>query len=478
MAEDTPNEQTPDLDVDAAEDAHEEEPQHPVQVETEDAGTLRKRVTVTVPRARIDEKFDEMFGELSESAQVPGFRIGRAPRRLIEKRFGSEISDDVRNGLIGEALGEAMDKADLGQTIGEPDLELDGIELPDRGDLEFSFEVEVAPEFDLPDLDGIRVEEPEAGATDEQVEEYLENIRQGRARYEETDEAAEEGDMVLADVTITGEGIEPVERAGEHLRVAPGQIEGVPVVELTDALKGKKAGDAADLTLTVPESHPNEDWQGKELKIDIAARNVQHRIVPELDDALAESMGSESVDEAREFIRERLEQRAQSQRERQMQEQIREYLLENTDLEVPPQAAARHTQSVFQRQAAQLMQQGVPRELIEERIAELQAAAGEQAQRELKLQFILNKVMEQLDVSVDEGELNSRIAGMAQMYNRRPERLRQELEQDGTLDQIRHTMAEEKALNALLDRAEFVEPEQTDESDESDESDEGDEDND
>ena len=109
-------------------------------VAVEDAGTLKKKVTVTVPRERIDAKFDELYGELGHSAQIPGFRIGHAPRRLVEKRFGREVGKDVRNGIIGESIGQALEQAEL-STLGEPDLDLEAIELPDDGDLAYSFEV-------------------------------------------------------------------------------------------------------------------------------------------------------------------------------------------------------------------------------------------------------------------------------------------------------------------------------------------------
>jgi len=128
-----------------------------IQINVEDAGTLRKKVTVTVPADRIAAKQSELFGELSRTAQVPGFRIGRAPRRLIEKRFGKEVVQDVRNAIIGESLGRAIEKSEL-NTLGEPDLDLDKIQLPEAGDMTYDFQVEVKPEFDLPELEGIEVE--------------------------------------------------------------------------------------------------------------------------------------------------------------------------------------------------------------------------------------------------------------------------------------------------------------------------------
>lgn len=423
-------------------------------VYTEDAGTLRKKVTVSVPRARIDAKFDEMFGELSESVQVPGFRIGHAPRRLIEKRYGKEVSEDVRNALIGEALRDATEQPDL-KTLGEPDIDLDRIELPDRGDMEFSFEVEVAPEFELPELTGIPITDQPARVTDEQLDEQLDQIRRSRASFRQTDEPAQRDDVVVCSATLTIEGAEPVQKPGLNLRVAPGQIEGLPLVDLPDALQGKKAGQTAELTVTVPEAHANEAWRGKEARIRIDISSVRRAELPELNDAFAQSLGFDSLEDLREVSRQRLEQQAAMERQRSLRQQVCDYLLEHTELDVPEGVAKRHTDSTLQRQYVELLQMGIPREKIDERMAELQSAAAQRAQRDIKLQFVLGKIAEEKSIGVTEGEVNSRIAQIAQYSGRRPERLRQELDADGSLEQVGASLREGKVLDMLLNDAEI-----------------------
>lgn len=243
----------------AAESAGDELPENKVTVE--DAGTLRKKITVEISRRRIEAKFDEMFGELRRTAQVPGFRIGRAPPRLVEKRFGKEVAEDVRNGLVGEAMGQALEKLEL-KPIGQPELELDDVKLPDDGDMPFSFEVEVAPQFDLPPYEGIEVQRPTLEATDERVEQALAEARRPLGRLKPTKAAAREGDTVVADVSITGDGVEHTE-ANAEFRVAPGQFQGIPVEDLPKALTGAKAGQSAELKTTVPAAHPNEPWRKK-----------------------------------------------------------------------------------------------------------------------------------------------------------------------------------------------------------------------
>lgn len=425
-------------------------------VNVEDAGVLKKKVTVTVPRARIDAKFNEMFGELSTSAQVPGFRPGRAPRRLIEKRFGKEVSTDVKNAMLGESLGEALDKSDL-KSLGEPEIDPEKIELPDSGDMTYSFEIEVMPEFDLPKLEGIKVVAPKAEMTDKQLDDYINVMREGRATYEDTDEPAGEHDMVLAGAKITGEGIEPAERPGLQLRVAPGQVDGLPLVDLGKELTGKKAEDTVKLTVKAPASHPTEEWREKDLTVEITLSQVRKRVLPELNEEFAKQMGFESVDEFKDFLGTRLEMRVKDQRRREMRNQVVEYLLKEVKFDLPEAAVARHTASVLRKRYVDLLYQGVPREKIDENLTELQTAATEQARNDMRVSFILSKIAQEKNIEVEDTEINARVAAMAAQYNRRPERLRQELEQDGSLEDLSGSILEEKALDMLLESADIQE---------------------
>ncbi len=454
MAEDT--QENKSQTEEAAEQAKEQQDEPQLDVAVEDAGTLKKKVSVTVPRERIDAKMDEMFGELSTSAQVPGFRIGHAPRKLIEKRFGKEVSADVKNSLVGETLGQAIEKADL-KTLGEPDINLEEIELPDDGNMEYSFDVEVQPEFELPELEGIEIQKPKIEITEERIDEGIDNVRENFATFEATEEPVEEGDVLNVDVKLSGEDITPQHREDVTLRAAPGQVEGVPLVDLPKELAGKKIGDVIKITATGPESHPNEDWRGKELTIEITIKGVQRRALPEVNDEFAASCGFDSVDDMRQQVRQRMEANLESEVKQHMRQQVRQYLLDKTDFELPEGVVARHTQRVLQRRYVDLLYRGVPRERIDENLTQLQASASQEAQQDLKLTFILQKVADKQDIEVDESEVNSRIAQMASQYNRRPERLREELARDGTLDSVQSTLREEKALDKLLEKAQVKE---------------------
>ncbi|MBL7133807.1 MAG: trigger factor [Phycisphaerae bacterium] len=427
-----------------------------IGVAVEEIGTLKKRVTVKVPRGRIDAKYDEMFGELGRTAQVPGFRIGRAPRRLIEKRFGKEILRDVRNAVIGESLGDAVEKTKL-KTLGEPDLDLEKIELPDSGDMEYSFEVEVAPEFDLPDIKGIKVEKLIIEVNDERIDQYIEQLRLGRASFDRTGGAAAEGDVVLAGAKITAEGLEPLDRPGLTLRVAPGQIEGLPLVDLDKDLTGRKTGDTISMTVKAPAAHPNESWREKEITIELTLSEVRRRKLPRVDRELASQLGFDSLKELRNAVAERMTGRLEAETQRSMREQVSRFLLDKTDFQLPEGLVTRQTANVLQRSRVDMMLQGMPREQIDSRLTELQAAAAQEAQRVLKLSFILGKIAEDQTIEVGDDEVNARIAQMASSSGRRPERLRQELAQDGSLEQVRISLRDDKVLDKILSEAKIVE---------------------
>jgi trigger factor len=424
-------------------------------VEVEDAGTLKKKVTVTVPREKIDAKRNEMFGELSNTAQVPGFRIGRAPRRLIEKRFGKDVGEDVRNALIGESLGSAIEDADL-KTLGEPDLDLEKVEIPDDGDLSFSFEVEIEPEFDLPDVKGIELTKEIFDVDNEKIDEYIQNLREGQARYEKTDKPAGDGDGVITAARITGEGV-AWDSPRVPVRVAPGTIESLPLVDLGEKLKGKKVDDVVTITTKAADAHPNEDWRGKDLTIELTIHEVQKRVVPELNEEFAIARGFDSLKDFREFVATNLKNRVESEIQKNLRGQICSYLLDKTDFELPEGVVRRQTYRTLQRHYIDLLQAGVPKEKIDENMTHLQAAAVEKAQQDLRLSFILSKIAEGMEIEVTDDEVNSRVAQMARSQGRRPERLRQELTADGSLEQVSLAIRDERTLDQLLHDAKIVE---------------------
>src|SRR5687767_7152891 len=165
-----------DQQADAQQAEQEDEFQYDIKIE--DAGPATKKVVVKVPKERIDEKLAEQFKELRQQAAIPGFRPGHAPQKLIEKRFQTDVKDQVRRQLISESYQQAVEKNNL-QVIGEPEFDdPEKIQLPEEGALTYSFQVEVQPEFTVPDVTTLKVRRPKVDISDENVEQAMSNLRE------------------------------------------------------------------------------------------------------------------------------------------------------------------------------------------------------------------------------------------------------------------------------------------------------------
>ncbi len=248
---------------DTQEDAQVEKDAQEVKnsVTIEEAGPCKKKIIVEVAEEQVNKATDEQYDSLQKEAIVPGFRKGRAPRRLLEKRFGKETSEQVKLKLLAEASESAIKDNEL-DILQEPDIDHEKIELPESGPLKFEFEIEVHPEFELPELEGIPVNKTKLEVTDEQVERELKQLQSYSGLWTpREDGSVEQDDQVIADIILKIEGVEEDEKldnAEIHVR-ENGFVGPIPVENLSDLLIGAKTGDEKQTTVDVPETFFREE---------------------------------------------------------------------------------------------------------------------------------------------------------------------------------------------------------------------------
>ncbi len=462
MASATPEPPTDPTAPDAQAPAAEEKPEQNVKVQ--DVGPARKKLTIELPESRINGKIEEAYGRLRDEAALPGFRRGRAPRRLIERRFGDAVRDDVKGQLLSEAYTQAIEDQSLA-VIGEPDVkDVESIELPESGPLAFEVEVEVAPDVALPAFDKLTIEKPAAAVTDDDVQKEIDRVRErmGQPRHVEG-EPVQADDFVIADVKVHAgaDDAEPLlEQSGAHVWVAGesrdfrGHVAGILVDDLGKRLTGKSVGHEEVISTTGPAGHEDERIKGQPITIRLTITAIE-RIEPAPLQDLVQQMGLESEDDLRKRVREMLEQRAQQEQTQAMHKQIADQLVDKVELELPEGLTSRQTERVLSRRRMELAYQGKSEHEIEQEIAELRAGSEAEAQRELKLFFIMDQAAKDLNIEVSESEINSRIAMMAMRQGRRPEKLRQELQARGQLEQMFLQLREDKTLDAILEKAQI-----------------------
>lgn len=430
-------------------------------VTIEDAGPCKKKIVIEVPEETIKSATDEQYETLRKDALVPGFRKGRVPRRLLEKRFGKETSEQIKLKLLAAASESALkdNKLDI---LRDPDIDFEKVELPDSGPLKFDFEVEVRPEFDLPKLEGIPVEKPKRKVTDEQIDSEIEQIQKWSGIWTPRDgEKVKLEDQIIADVVLKIEGIEEEQKLNNteiYVR-QNGFVGAIPVEKLDELLVGAKAGDTKKTSIEVPKTYFRQEYRGKKVDIQIDIKEAKWLKPAELDENFFQRVGVKDENELREKLRDSLQARLEQQVRGEMAEQIYKYMLDNTKLDLPVDIVAEQSTALLQRQYSNLMMRGIGREQIEEHMEQLRAGSEKQANEQLKTLFIMTKVAENFGIDVTEEEINGHIAQLAAQRGQRPEKMREEMARDGSLTQFRLQVREDKCVAKLLESAKITEVE-------------------
>ena len=345
--------------------------------------------------------------------------------------------------------------------------DIDDLELPDSGPLKFEVEVEVTPDFELPDLGDIKVEKPVREVTDDDVDAEIERFREQMGRMTPVeDETAqiEEGDYVQVDAHLyAGHGVaddaEPIQHQHDAYVLVHGEehdykghVLSILVSDMGKRLAGQTPGETLTIEMTGPSGHENDEVRDQPITLVLKLKRIE-RLEPVPMEQVIEQLGVESEDEVKQRVKQMLEQRAQREAESAMHEQAVDQLLEKIEIELPEHLTGRQTERALQRQQMELMYQGTPPDQLEERMAELRSESEDRAKRELKRFFILDKIAKEKAIEVEQSEINQRIAMQAMQSGRRPEKMRQEMQQRGELQQLYLQIREHKTIDKILEEA-------------------------
>lgn len=427
-------------------------------VKITDTGPCAKTISIEIPADEVAEQIGTSIDTVLTETELPGFRKGRAPRRLVERRFGSTIRREAKNQLVAEAFSKAVEDHKL-RVIGDPASEmLAKLEIEDGKPLAFEIEVEVPPEFELPQLEGIAVQKPVLEVTDEMVGTEVDRLllNEGRLEPKEKPGAGDylTGHAIMKDSEgkVHHDIQDAVVQIPTEDKGGKGMILGVMVDNFAKQLGTPKIGDKVTVKTSGPENHENEAIRGKDLTITFDVKRADE-IVPAAIGEVVQRYGMTAESELRDVIRQRIEQRLQIDQQSLMRQQIAKHLMDNTTMELPKRATAQQAARNVERRRLELMYRGVDAQKIEEITAEMRASSGEVATKELKLFFLLDKAAEKLGVKVSDADINSRIAQIAAQRGERPEKLRQEIIARNQVGAVFQQIREHKTTDAILAKA-------------------------
>lgn len=384
----------------------------------------RVKITVEVPFSELSGSMDAAYERIAKTVNIPGFRKGKIPARIIDQRFGrAAVLEEAVNDAIPSSLAKALVENNVSQ-LGRP--EVDVTKLDETEGLIFTAELDIRPEFELPKFETLKVVVDNPDVTDDQVDEQLKDLRARFGSLKQVERAASDGDILMIDLRGTHAGQEVEDIAANAMSYELGSDGMVPGFD--DAVRGASAQDVRTFVFTPT----NGAWTDKAIEVEVTVRSVRERELPEADDEFAKIASEfDTIAELRSDIRERLGRLRLVEQAYQARDLTHDALMEAVKVEVPERVLKEELDAHF----------------ADGHGDEAHKAEFEQTTRSgFKSRMILDKISEEQDIQVNDAELSQWLINEAQRYGMAPDAFADQLVQSG---QVQGAIAEVRRVKAL-----------------------------
>ncbi len=423
-----------------------------IKIETIDPCT--KRFKIELPAERVNQEVQLAYARLSRTATVPGFRQGKAPKKVLELHFGSRVAEEVKEQLVKESFGEALKEKQVEPAV-NPSIDVKELPFEVGRPFRYEVEVEVWPEFHLGGYGGIKAVKKMAVVKDEEVESYIAMMLDRHAEFLPVEgRPLASGDFAVLDYAGAVEGKVFGEQKGLWIEVNSGSF----LPGFCDKIIGMKREESRAFTLALPSEVSQEELRGKEASFTVTLREIKQKKLPALSDDFCKELGNyANQEELRAAIKADLLKYAEVREHRDVIEQINNYLLEHHTVPLPQTRVNAETVSIAEKAAARLLGQGVKKEEIIERKEELMAASRKEAEKSLALSCIYDEIAKREKITVSPDEREERIGQIAGRLKREPQQIRVSLEKEGRMGALEEEIKMEKVTALLVERARIKE---------------------
>ncbi len=428
-------------------------------VEIKDVGPCKKHVKVTVEREQIDERFDEKYTELvhSDQPQVRGFRPGKAPRKLIEKQYHEAVSEEIKNQVLMASLEQLADEQMIAP-LSPPDLDPNKIVIPKEGPFIYEFEIEVRPEFDLPEYKGLTLRRPTHTFTDAEIETEKKRLLEPYGQLVPKEPAVVAlNDYLTADVAISFAGKEINKLTEVRVKVEQQLALSDGVADDFGAkMTGAKPGDVREVEITLGQDLAAEQLRGRQVQAMFTVKDVKTVRQPELTRELLEDVFGVSTPEAlNEFVKTVLERRLEYTQRQAARQQVLEKIATSTSWELPQDMLRRQVRKTLQRKLMEMKNAGMNDEQIKGRRRLLEQDALKSTAAALKEHFVLQKVAEVEKIEIDDDDLDQEIERIADQSGESFRKVKARMEKEDLMEALAADLLERKALDLILSGATY-----------------------
>jgi len=426
-------------------------------VTIEDAAPCRKKLRVEIAAERVAGTRAEIVQEFRKAASIPGFRPGKAPEPMVEKRYAGEIDTELRKRLIPESYREVLHEQHL-HAVGYPQIE--NVEYKPGLPLVYSVTIDTAPEFALPDYKGIPVKKMAITVAPEDVDKALDTLRDQQADFVAVEgRAVRSGDFAVVNYT----GIVDGKPIGELVAEAKGLGENKDFWLLIssesflpgfcDQLIGAAAGEKRQVFVDFPKDFPQPPLAGKKATFFVDVVALKEKKLPELNDEFAKKLGAKDLAQLKEDVLHDLESNVEQRLDSDLRRQVIEYLLARVECELPESLVQAETRSIVYDVVRENSLRGATKEQLETKKNEIFGFATQSAKDRLRTSFILDAIATAEKIKVEKAEFDERVARLAQRSRTTPARLKVQLSEKGGLDEIEEQILVSKTLDFLVDNA-------------------------
>lgn len=407
---------------------------------------MGRRLKFVVPLDEMEARVARRMRQLGRTVRMDGFRAGRVPEKVLRKRYGESVFQQIASSVIETGYQQALAEHRL-VPVGEPDFG-DTRVLPGQ-DLHFVVDIEVYPEFELAPLDGEKIEKPVVEITEDDVARMIDRSRLHNAKWQPVQRCPQQGDRVRVHLAEPV-AVFNVDENGELLvSMDAASVEG----DFAEQLQKCKPGDNRKIRIKFPKDYPDTEWAGKKLKFRIAVRAVEESILPELDQAFFQQCGVEEggLDRLKELFREGMQHELEKKLRQNMKDNVMDLLVRRNDIALPPALV----QSEIERMRAGMVEQ---LRLDEEQAAKLdEQSLQRQAKRNVKLGIIMRKVADTRELEVGNREFEAGLEQIAARYED-AETVRQHYRSDPLArSKLTGLILEEKVFQWVLDQVQLEE---------------------
>ena len=424
-----------------------------MKVEVERQPGSVSKLQIELPPKEVEKEWDAIANSFARFAKIPGYRPGKAPRAVIDKRFRKEIQDELTKKLVSKSYHEAVEQEHL-RVASLTNIE--DIQFGEDKSMRFRATVVIAPEFELPDYKKIPVQLPDTKVSDAEIEEALERLREQSADFVDVPgRGLQMGDFAVLDF----DGSMDSKPISEIAPQASKNLQGGKkfwlhlaadnfLPKFCEQLVGQKPGETRLAIVEFPADFPVKELAGKKADYAVTVREVKEKVLPPIDDALAAKLApGKTLVDLRQLLEHDIEHAKEHDVERAKESQIMKYLHERIQFEVPPALLQNETRRALAELVQRNRERGITDEMLKEKEKELIDGAAGLAAHRLKTNFILHRVAEREKIQVTKEDVDLRIRQEAARYDISPEKMRKELQQKDVLDDV----AEQILLGKTLD---------------------------